>query len=177
MPWPRAAFAQTTTGYSTLDLAGLDPPAKLVIILSMVTGGGVGSTAGGIKLLRVLVMIRVIQLAILRVQIPRHGVLQPELGGRALQPAQIEHALLLLLLYPLATVVSWLPFLFAGYAPLDALFEIVSAVGTVGLSVGITGPNLEGGLKLLLSLDMLLGRLEILALLVLLYPGTWHKRT
>jgi trk system potassium uptake protein len=173
----QAVFAQTTTGYSTLDLAGLDPPAKLAIILSMVTGGGVGSTAGGMKLLRVLVMLRVIQLAILRVQIPRHGVLQPELGGRALEPAQIEHALLLLLLYPLVILMSWLPFLTAGYAPLDALFEIVSAVGTVGLSVGITSRDLAGGLKLLLSLDMLLGRLEILALLVLLYPGTWHKRT
>jgi trk system potassium uptake protein TrkH len=173
----QAVFAQTTTGYSTLDLAGLDPAAKLVMILSMVTGGGVGSTAGGMKLLRILILIRVIQLAILRVQIPRHGVLQPELGGRALEPAQIEHALLLLLLYPLVILMSWLPFLIAGYAPLDALFEIVSAVGTVGLSVGIATPDLAGGLKLLLSLDMLLGRLEIIALLVLLYPGTWYKRT
>jgi trk system potassium uptake protein TrkH len=128
-----------------------------------------------VKLLRVLILIRVIQLAILRVQIPRHGVLQADLNGRALEPAQIEHALLVLLLYPLVILLSWLPFLAAGYAPLDALFEIVSAVGTVGLSVGIAGPGLETGLKLLLSLDMLLGRLEILALLVLLYPGTWIK--
>ncbi len=173
----QAVFAQTTTGYSTLDLAGLDPAAKLVMILSMVTGGGVGSTAGGMKLLRVLVMIRIIQLAILRVQIPRHGVLQPELGGRTLEAPQIEHALLLLLLYPLVILMSWLPFLVLGYPPLDALFEICSAMGTVGLSVGITGPDLDDGLKLLLSLDMLLGRVEILALLVLLYPGTWYKRT
>lgn len=172
----QAVFAQTTTGYSTLDLANLDPTAKLVLICSMITGGGVGSTAGGVKLLRVLILIRVIQLAILRVQIPRHGVLQADLNGRALEPAQIEHALLVLLLYPLVILLSWLPFLAAGYAPLDALFEIVSAVGTVGLSVGIASPELETGLKLLLSLDMLLGRLEILALLVLLYPGTWTKR-
>ena len=128
------------------------------------------------KLLRVLILIRAIQLALLRVQIPRHGVIQPEIGGRALESPQIEHALLLLLLYPLVILVSWLPFLAAGYAPLDALFEIVSAVGTVGLSVGIAGPGLEDGLKLLLSLDMLMGRLEILSLLVLLYPRTWYKR-
>jgi trk system potassium uptake protein TrkH len=73
-------------------------------------------------------------------------------------------------------LVSWLPFLVAGYPPLDALFEVVSAVGTVGLSTGITGQQLESGLKLVLGLDMLLGRLEIIALLVLVYPGTWHKR-
>lgn len=171
----QAVFAQTTTGFSTMDLSGVDPAAKLVMILSMVSGGGVGSTAGGMKLLRVLILIRVIQLAILRVQIPRHGVIQPEIGGRVLDLPQIEHALLVLLLYPLVVLLSWLPFLAAGYPPLDALFEICSAVGTVGLSVGITGPDLEPGLKLLLSLDMLLGRLEILALLVLLYPGTWIK--
>lgn len=172
----QAVFAQTTTGFATLDLAGLNPAAKLVLILSMISGGAVGSTAGGVKLLRVLILIRVIQLAILRVQIPRHGVAQAEIGNRALEAAQIEHALLLLLLYPLVILVSWLPFLALGYPPLDALFEICSAVGTVGLSVGITGPGLEGGLKLLLSLDMLLGRLEILSLLVLVYPGTWYKR-
>jgi trk system potassium uptake protein TrkH len=172
----QAVFAQTTTGFSTLDVAGLDPASKLVMILSMVTGGGVGSTAGGMKLLRVLVLIRVVQLAVLRVQIPRHGVAQPEIGGRVLEGPQIEHALLLLLLYPIVILASWLPFLAAGHAPLDALFEVVSAVGTVGLSVGITGPDLETGLKLLLTLDMLLGRLEILSLLVLLYPGTWLKR-
>ena len=172
----QAVFAQTTTGFSTLDLAGLDPVAKLVIILSMLTGGGVGSTAGGVKLLRVLILIRVVQLALLRVQVPPHGVLQPGPVGRTLEPAQIQHALLLLLLYPIVILLSWLPFLAAGHAPLDALFDICSAVGTVGLSVGIVGPQLEPGLKLLLSLDMLLGRLEVLALLVLVYPGAWLKR-
>jgi trk system potassium uptake protein TrkH len=70
---------------------------------------------------------------------------------------------------------SWLAFLAAGYPPLDALFEVVSATATVGLSVGITGPDLEPGLKLLLSLNMLAGRLEIVALLVLLFPWTWYK--
>jgi trk system potassium uptake protein TrkH len=124
----------------------------------------------------VLILIRVIQLAILRVQVPPHGVLQPGPVGRTLEPAQIQHALLLLLLYPIVILLSWLPFLAAGHAPLDALFDICSAVGTVGLSVGIVGPHLEPGLKLLLSLGMLLGRLEVLALLVLVYPGAWLKR-
>jgi trk system potassium uptake protein TrkH len=60
-----------------------------------------------------------------------------------------------------------------GHAPLDALFEVVSATGTVGLSTGITAPDLQPLLKGVLCLDMLLGRLEIIALLVLLYPRTW----
>ncbi len=53
---------------------------------------------------------------------------------------------------------------------------MVSATGTVGLSTGITGPELEPQLRLLLCVDMLLGRLEIVALLVLLYPYSWIGR-
>jgi len=172
----QALSAQTGTGFSTLDIGALDPPAKWTLVLSMATGAGIGSTAGGVKLLRVLILIRVLQLAILRLQVPRHAVITPALGGRHLDPHQIEHALVLLLLFPLLILFSWLPFLAAGYAPLDALVEVVSATATVGLSSGITDPDLEPGLKVLLTLDMLSGRVEIIALLVLVYPGTWYKR-
>jgi trk system potassium uptake protein TrkH len=75
----------------------------------------------------------------------------------------------------LVILLSWLPFLAAGYAPLDSLLDIISATATVGLSTGMTTPALEPGLKVLLTLDMLAGRVEIIALLVLVYPGTWHK--
>jgi trk system potassium uptake protein TrkH len=102
-------------------------------------------------------------------------VVQPAIGDRALGGLQIEHALVLILLFVLLVLGSWMAFLVAGYPALDALFEVVSATATVGLSVGIVSPDLEPGLKLLLSLNMLAGRLEIVALLVLLFPGTWYK--
>ena len=78
-------------------------------------------------------------------------------------------------LFPLLVLVSWLPFLAAGHAPLDALLEVVSATATVGLSTGITSPDLAPALKLVLTFDMLAGRIEILALLVLVYPGSWLR--
>jgi len=59
---------------------------------------------------------------------------------------------------------------------LDALFEVVSATATVGLSSGITQTELQPALKLVLCFDMLAGRLEIIALLVCLYPKTWFGR-
>jgi trk system potassium uptake protein len=171
----QAISAQTGTGFSTLDIGALEPQAKWILMMSMLTGAGIGSTAGGVKLLRVLILIRVLQLAILRLQVPRHAVIAPTLGKRDLDSHQIEHALLLLLLFPLVILLSWLPFLAAGYAPLNSLLDIISATATVGLSTGITTPALEPGLKVLLTLDMLAGRVEIIALLVLVYPGTWHK--
>ncbi|MCG6860921.1 MAG: TrkH family potassium uptake protein, partial [Chromatiaceae bacterium] len=84
--------------------------------------------------------------------------------------------LLLLGLWILVVAASWFPFLVCGYDPLDALFEVVSATGTVGLSSGISAPALEPALKVVLGLDMLLGRVEIIALLVVLYPPTWFGR-
>jgi trk system potassium uptake protein TrkH len=178
-PWDallQALSAQTGTGFSTLDVGALEPQAKWALLLSMVTGAGVGSTAGGVKLLRVLIAIRVLQLAILRLQVPRHAVVASALGRRHLDPHQIEHALLLILLFSLVILISWLPFLVAGYPPLDALMDVVSATATVGLSTGIAGPDLEAGLKAVLTFDMLAGRVEIIALLVLVYSGTWYKR-
>jgi trk system potassium uptake protein TrkH len=56
------------------------------------------------------------------------------------------------------------------------LFDVVSAVATVGLSTGVTGPELPSLLKGLLCIDMLIGRLEGVALLLVLYPRTWIGR-
>jgi trk system potassium uptake protein TrkH len=78
--------------------------------------------------------------------------------------------------YLLVILLSWAAFLAAGHAPLDALFEIVSALATAGLSVGVATAALEPALKFVLCLDMLMGRVEVIAFLVLLYPRTWLTR-
>jgi len=170
--------AQSTSGFSSLPIATLDDGSKLTLIISMLLGGGIGSTAGGIKLLRLLLLLRLLQLLVQRSAMPEHALAPATLAGRQLEQDDIQSALLLILLFVLVVTLSWLIFIAFGYPPLDALFEVVSACGTVGLSSGITGPALEPALRALLSLDMLLGRLEILALLVVLYPPTWFaKRT
>lgn len=171
-----AASAQTTAGFSTLPVATLDPTAKLIVIVAMLIGGSVGSTAGGLKLLRLLVLLRITQFALRRTAMPAHAVAIPRLEGRSLEAGDVQRATLALFLLLAVTLLSWIPFVAAGHAPLDSLFEVASALGTVGLSSGITGPQLAPGLKLLLCLDMLMGRLEIVALLVLLYPPTWIAR-
>jgi trk system potassium uptake protein TrkH len=63
-----------------------------------------------------------------------------------------------------------------GYSPLDALFEVVSATGTVGLSVGIVSSGLPALLKGVLCFDMLLGRLEIMVWIVFFNRNTWMGR-
>ncbi|MEJ2711510.1 MAG: potassium transporter TrkG, partial [Anaerolineales bacterium] len=93
-----------------------------------------------------------------------------------LQDEEIRMALLLILLFITVVALSWLPFVAMGYSPIDSLFEVVSATGTVGLSAGLTSSTLPAVLKVILCVDMLMGRLEIIAWLVMLYPGTWFGR-
>ena len=184
MAWPQvlhhapllAFSAQTTAGFSSMPCAQLDAGSKLVLIFSMLVGAGLGSTGGGFKLLRLLIAASVFRLILLRTCLPKHAVIEPRLAGRRLQDEEIHAALLLIVLFVAVVALSWLPFVAMGYSPLDSLFEVVSAMGTVGLSVGLTSATLPALLKAILCVDMLMGRLEIIAWLVMLYPGTWFGR-
>lgn len=170
--------AQTATGFSSLDISMMNATSMGLIIIAMVIGGGIGSTAGGFKVLRLLILFRLIHFLIQRASMPPHAVVEPKLAGRVLNGGEIERALLLIILFVVTIVLSWLVFLAYGYPPFPALFEVASATATAGLSSGITSQALETPLKLILGLDMLLGRVEVIALLIVLYPGTWlGKRT
>lgn len=171
-----AVSAQTTSGFSTLEVTSLEDFPKGVLILAMLSGGCMGSTAGGVKLQRVLILLRLTQQQLRRAAAPEHAVVEPHLAGRRLDADEINRALLVITLFLALVLLSWLVFLAYGHRPLDALFEVTSAAGTVGLSTGITTAELPTPLKLVLCLDMLAGRLEIVALLVTLYPGTWIGR-
>lgn len=165
--------AQTGTGFTTLDVEELEPMAKVVLLGHMLVGGSIGSTSGGIKIWRFLILIAVIRLALHRVSMPPHAVADIRLGGRRVDPAELQRALMVVALFAFVIFASWLAFLAHGHDPLNALFEVVSATATVGLSAGIAGPALDTSLKLVLCADMLVGRLEVFAFLVLLYPRTW----
>ncbi|NJN46054.1 MAG: TrkH family potassium uptake protein [Candidatus Competibacteraceae bacterium] len=174
-----AVSAQTTSGFTVVDVATLPADSKGVLILSMALGGSMGSTAGGIKILRLLILLKLLQMILLRSALPSHAVIEARLQGIRLEHDETQRAMLIIVLYVWVILLSWLPFLAYGHDPLNALFEVVSATATVGLSAGLTASALEPLLKIVLCLDMLLGRLEIVALLILCYPTTWlgKKRT
>jgi len=171
-----AFSAQSTAGFSTLDISQLNAGAKLTLIFSMLLGGGVGSTAGGIKILRLLIVVRLLYNFLQRPGMPRQAVTEASLGRRRLETDEIQNALSIVFVFLAFIGISWLIFVGMGHNPLDSLFEVVSAIGTVGLSSGISAPELHPILKGVLCADMLLGRLEIIAWLVLFYPRTWIGR-
>lgn len=172
-----ALSAQTTTGFSTLDVGALDPASKLVLMLSMLVGGDMGSTAGGMKVVRFLVVLRVVQILVLRAGLPRSAVVHLRLGPHRPSDAEALNAVAIALLFLITPPLCALPVILAGHPPLDALFDVTSALTTTGLATGIAGPELGPGFSLYFSALMLVGRVEILAAIVALRPQTWIGRT
>jgi len=168
--------AQTTAGFSSLDTQALSSGSKGVLILAMLIGGGVGSTAGGFKLMRLLILLGLILHFMRSMCVPTNTVLHQKLGKRAVAASEVQDALMIILLFITAIFLSWIPFLIYDYPPLDALFEVVSATATVGLSSGITQSSLPATLKTVLCIDMFLGRLECVVWLVFFYHRTWFGR-
>jgi trk system potassium uptake protein TrkH len=171
-----ALSAQSTAGFASTDIATVGDASKLTLILSMAVGGNIGSTSGGIKILRMLIVMRMLLLIVQKAGAPQNAVIDARLGGRKIEADEIQYALLLIVVFVTCIGLSWIPFVALGYPPLDALFEVVSAISTAGLSSGITNADLPTLLKGVLCADMLIGRLEPIAWLVLLYPKTWIGR-
>ena len=171
-----ALSAQTTSGFSSLDPGGLDAASKAILILAMATGGSVGSTAGGFKILRLLILFGLFYRCLKMLSVPPDTVVDQRLDKHKIEAKEIQDALMIILMFVGVVFFSWFMFLSYGYPALDALFEVVSATGTVGLSSGLTRATLPVPLKLTLCVDMLLGRLEFVAWLVFFYYRTWFGR-
>jgi trk system potassium uptake protein TrkH len=154
-----AAFFQSVTprtaGFSTLDIAGLREPTLLVLSVLMFIGASPGGTGGGIKTTTFTVLLATIWTMI-------RGRQDVELYNRRV-PAVVVYKALTIALVAIALVVSVTILLsvFEGIRVISALFEVVSAFGTVGLSTGIT-PSLTPVGKVLLITTMFLGRVGIL---------------
>ena len=174
---PLMAFsAQTTAGFSSLNVALLSAGDKITLMLAMSLGGNIGSTAGGVKLLRILILCGLLIRCLKKLTVPAHAVVAQRLGKRRIETQEIQDALMIILLFAGVVLFSWIPFLFYGFKPLDSLFEVVSATATAGLSSGVSQTGLPTPLKAVLCIDMLLGRLEFVAWLLFFYPQTWFSR-
>lgn len=165
--------ALSTTGFSSMEASQMSNDYRLILIAAMFLGGCLGSTAGGFKTFRLMVVVQVLVTYFRRASAAPHAVIEPRIQGRLLTQDQVQLAMLTGTLFVGLTLISWLLFLMYDYNPVDSLYEVVSAVATVGLSSGITSTDLPLLLKGVLCVDMIAGRVEVLALLYLFYPRAW----
>ena len=167
--------AVTGTGYQTV--AGFDPATTIlpvfslsVLIIVMVLGAGLGSTAGGMKQYRVALAFKSLWWQI-REQTTHHKTIRTrfisKLGTQTIvQKEDIVQNYGFLMTYILVLVAGTLVFTAYGYSLMESLFEFSSALGTVGLSVGITGYNAPAGIHWTSIIGMFMGRLEFFVIFV-----------
>jgi trk system potassium uptake protein TrkH len=170
----------TTTGFITADFDRWDTAAKITLVLLMFVGGCAGSTAGGIKVIRILIVFRTILQDVFRMVHPR-AVTPLQLGGRVV-PEGARIAVL-------GLFAAWiLTFSLACFlVSLQEELTLTSSVTAVAATLNDVGPGLDqvGAVesfeivnpfgRVVLTVCMLLGRLEIFTVLALLSPAFWRR--
>lgn len=163
--------ALTSTG-ATPSMAISQFPALsvFVIILLMIFGACYGSTTGGLKIWRIIILFRVIRREIHKAFLPKHMVFPIKIGDRVISDDDALKALSYLSLYLFFIVIGSIIFMLFGYGVIESVFTVASAQGNSGLS--LLGWDalyaLDPFLKFLLSLHMIIGRMEILPFLILI---------
>lgn len=160
--------AVTTTGFAYTDLTLLPEALFMLIILSMFIGGCYSSTAGGFKIIRLFATFKLISWQAKRVTSPARQVIPIRLSATSISLEESIHILLLYLLTLLTVFISaFIIVAISGNSFAHSVFESLSALHTVGLSTGIIGLDTSNAVKLLLVFLMLIGRIEIIPLLIL----------
>jgi trk system potassium uptake protein TrkH len=166
----------TTTGFNTVDITGLSDKSKYITILLMIAGGSMSSTAGGIKILRLIVLLGALRWLVWKNSLPEESKICLKVAGVQITSNTLSVVMGLVTAYMLILFFSTIALMYIeDFSFVDSFFEVASAQGTVGLSVGITRPNMHVLAKILFIFDMWVGRLEIIPVLILLSPMTWFK--
>lgn len=165
--------ALSCTGFQAAPLGQWSDGGKLLLSGAMTLGGAAGSTVGGIKIIRGYTISRGIQWQFSRVFLPESTVVNIEMNGRRLSRSEMDRefseAAIVSMLWVLLLVASSVLLVnLAGpeFTYADALFEVASAQGNVGISTGITGPSMNPYAEAMFLFNMWIGRLEIIPVLV-----------
>jgi len=170
----------TTTGYSTVDFNLWPGFSKTILVVLMFIGGCAGSTAGGLKVSRVMLLFKSIRRDVKRMLHPR-SVAVVKLEGKAVDEPTIHGSTVYFAVY-FAFFFIFLLLLSLEPFDFESTFTAVSACfNNIGPGLGAFGPASNFAAyspfgKLLLSAAMLLGRLEIFPLLIAFSPSTWTKK-
>jgi trk system potassium uptake protein TrkH len=175
----QAASIMTTTGFVTADYTTWPFPAQAVLFIIAFIGGCSGSTAGAIKVVRILILLKLGLIEMKRLIYPR-GVFTIRVNRQVVRPGELSSTggffffYLLILLFTTLIVAS------GGYDLLTSLSSVLVTLGNIGPGFGKVGPIFNYGflpdyIKWALSLAMMIGRLEVFTVLVLLTPAFWRR--
>jgi trk system potassium uptake protein TrkH len=169
----------TTTGFATADFNTWPALSKTILLALMLVGASAGSTGGGIKCIRILMMLKLIRREMTRMKHPQI-VQSIRIGGRKVD-SETLHSVVLFILFYLTILAVAVVLVSADAQDLVTGFSAVLAcISNIGPGLGMVGPTgnyaaFSDFSKTVLSLCMLLGRLEIMPVAVLALPSFWRR--
>jgi trk system potassium uptake protein TrkH len=162
--------ALSTTGFSTVGYGNWNALGWLVLIGLMLVGGGTGSTAGGIKQYRIYALYRGLLWEMKGMLLPKNTITEPDIWQgeqrQFLSDSRLRQTGLFVFLYLITFGLGSGIIAAHGYSLPESLFEFGSALGTVGLSVGVTAATAPLGVLWTEIAGMMLGRLEFFTIFI-----------
>jgi trk system potassium uptake protein TrkH len=168
----------TTTGFATANYELWGHFLILIIFILMFTGGSTGSTGGGIKMLRIMILAQNSRQELHRLIHP-NAVIPVRINGKAIQPSLINNVLAFVVFYFLVTAASVVIISFMGYDVSTSFGAVAASLGNIGPGIGDVGPldnyaHFPAFGKWFLSFIMLIGRLELFTVLIL-FSRTFYR--
>ncbi len=169
----------TTTGFGTADFELWPVLPQYLLVLLMFIGGCAGSTGGGMKVARILLLFKHAQVQVFRLIHPR-AIRLVKLGNRPVDKDVLQSILGFFALFIGVFVVGSLLVAASGMDLVSAGGAVVACLSNIGPGLGSVGPvdnfaHVPGFGKAVLIICMLMGRLELFTVLVLFFPSFWHK--
>ena len=170
----------TTTGFATADFNLWPQLSRLILVLLMFFGASAGSTGGGIKISRLLILGKHMKREMLTMLRPR-SVHIARMDGKSLEEDTIRGTTAFLVAYCVICMLSMLLVSLDEFSMETTVTSVIACLNNIGPGLDMVGPTGNYSQfslisKLILSLDMLFGRLEIFPMLLLFYPRAWKKR-
>lgn len=171
--------AMTSTGYVTSDYVQWNPALWAIVFFLMFTGACAGSTSGGIKWVRLGILVKNARVEFRR-RIHPNAVIPVRFGGKPVTQTTLNNLMAFMFFYIVIIAVTSLIFCACGIPFDESIGTAVSAMGNVGISIGQFGPmgsyeNFPVVGKWVMTFVMLIGRLEIFTVLFLFSPSLWKK--
>ncbi len=170
----------TTTGYATADFDLWPNSCRFILFLLMIIGSCAGSTAGGLKVIRLAFIIKLVKRGISRRLHPR-AVMPIKIGGSIVSADTVSGVASFVILYLMTMAGSTLLISLEGVSMVSAASSVIACLSNIGPGFEAVGPTMNFGFyspasKILLSFLMIAGRLELYTIMLLFTPGFWKRK-
>lgn len=169
----------TTTGYATVDFNLWPTLSKMILVMLMFIGAMAGSTGGGIKTVRILIMFKAIKREINKILHPKR-IKSVKIDGKVVEEVTISGVFLFIGSYIVISLIAMFMIALDGFDIVTTVTSVIATISNIGPGLEMVGPtgnfsSFSSLSKIILSFCMLAGRLEIYPMLIMFSPSIWRK--